>query len=307
MLFSLRREYAQFITSSGQLLLIFIGLKIGTQTGWLYCLPPIALFSLFAWRSSVTRLRLIRDTPTSKISSAAQGYVELVGRGMPFGETLVLSHLKQLPCLWFRYQIEENFRTRQTESWRTIEFGESHDSFILRDASGDCVVDPERAEISTIYKDQWREGNLRYTEWKLIKYDELYILGEFRTRTSAVEFNSNSELITLLSEWKKDMPALRKRFDLNNDGELDMAEWLLARKAAQREVAKNKLLAQSQPDLHIIAQPQDGKLFLISNYTPEQLSRRYFYWSWAHLAIFFTTLTCIGWLLQANHMGLHGF
>ncbi|MEQ1916142.1 MAG: hypothetical protein ABL856_05395, partial [Gallionella sp.] len=62
--FSPRREYAQLITSGGQLVLVVIGFQIGTREGWMFCLPAIALFSLFAWRSSLKRLRAIRDTPT---------------------------------------------------------------------------------------------------------------------------------------------------------------------------------------------------------------------------------------------------
>jgi hypothetical protein len=301
MQFSPRREYAQLITSGGQLLLIAVGFRIGTREGWQFCLPLIALFSLLAWRSSLNRLRAIRDTPTSRIDSAAQGYVELIGRGMPFGDVLLRSHLKQLPCLWYRYKIEERTYTgKNRENWRTVESGESPDSFMLRDATGECIVDPEQAEISTIYLDRWNEGELRYTEWKLLKNDRLYILGEFRTRSGAVEFDSNAELNALLAEWKKDMPALRKRFDLNNDGGLDMAEWMLARKAAQREVAKKMREAEAQPDLHLINRPRDGKLYLISNLTPEDLSRRYLYWSWAHLLIFFVALGALGWVLQAK-------
>jgi hypothetical protein len=91
---------------------------------------------------------------------------------------------------------------------------------------------------------------------------------------------------------------LHTRFDLNGDGELDMKEWMLARQAAKREVAKRMREAHAQPDLHIVCQPQDGKLFLISNLTPEKLSRRYLLWSWAHLVIFFGALGATGWLLQ---------
>ncbi|NNM79736.1 MAG: hypothetical protein HKM01_04700 [Gallionella sp.] len=298
--FSPRREYAQLITSGGQLLLLLIGFWIGTRTGWQFCLPLIAVFSLLAWRSSLNRLRAIRDTPTSRIASAAQGYVELIGRGMPFGEVPLLSRMRQLPCLWYRYQIEERYQSKNGTSWRTVESGESQDSFMLRDASGACIVDPEQAEISTIYRDHWNTGALRYTEWKLLKNDQIYVLGEFRTHSGAVEFDSNAELNALLAEWKTDLPALRKRFDLNNDGELDMAEWMLARKAAQREVTKKMRAAEAQPDLHTISQPRDGKLYLISNLTPADLSRRYLYWSYAHLLIFFAALGALGWVLQAK-------
>jgi hypothetical protein len=300
--FSPRREYVQLITSGGQLLLVAIGLQIGTSEGWLFCLPLIALFSLFAWRSSLNRLRAIRDTPTSRIGSAAQGYVEIVGRGQYFTEAPLTSHLRLLPCLWYRYKVEERYRGKNGDSWRTIDSGESPDSFIVKDKTGLCVVDPQQAEISTIYRDHWNTEDRRYTEWKLLKNDLIYVLGEFRTQSGSPGFDARAELNTLLAEWKRDMPALHKRFDLNNDGDLDMAEWMLARKAAQREVAKKMRELQAQPDLNIISQPRDGKLFLVSNLTPEDLSRRYLYWSWGHLLIFFAALAGCGWLLQTTSL-----
>ena len=296
MLVSLRRSYAELITSGAQLLLLFVGVKLESREAWLGCLSAMAIISFFAWLSALKRLRAIRGTPTSRVASAAQGYVELTGRGKPFGEMPLISKCRQLPCLWYRYKIEQR---GSKDKWQTIDSGESSDSFLLRDDSGDCVVDPEYAEIVTKHRDQWQEGDYRYTEWKLINSDNLYVIGEFRTRSGAMEFDSRAELNALLAEWKQDKPALHARFDLNNDGELDMNEWLLARQAAKREVAKKKRDAHAQPDIHLIGQPRDGKLFLVSNLTPEKLSRRYLLWSWAHVVIFFGALSGIGWLLQA--------
>ena len=296
MLVKLRREYAQLVTSGAQLLLLFVAAQLESRSGWLFCLAGIALFSVFAWQSALRRLRAVRDTPTSKIASAAQGYVELVGRGEYFGESPLMSKLTQLPCLWYRYRIE---RRDSEKNWKTEDSGESCDSFMLRDDTGVCVVDPEQAEITTQHRDQWQQGDRRYTEWKLLKQDCLYAIGEFHTQGgSTLTFDTRAELNALLAEWKKDMPALHARFDLDQDGELSMDEWLLARQAAKREVEKKKCEAQAQPDIHIIGQPRDGKLFLISNLTPDRLSRRYLLWTWAHLAIFFASLGAFGWLLQ---------
>lgn len=297
---NLRREYAQLLPVGGQIALIVLGLRIGTRQAWMICLPLIALLGVFAWNASLRRLRAIRDTPTSRIASAAQGYVELIGRGMPFGDVPLLSHLRQLPCLWYRYTIEERDRNDSRREWTTIDSGESPDSFILRDATGQCIVDPEHAEITTTYKDTWNDGNMRYTEWTLLKDNQIYVLGQFRTISGAIEFDSNAELNELLAEWKKDMPALRKRFDLNNDGEIDMAEWMLARKAAKREVEKKFLEVQAQPDLNIVSQPRDGSPYLISNLTPEALSRRYLYWSWAHIAVILIVIALTARMLQSD-------
>ena len=297
MLVSMRRSYGQFITSGAQLLLLLTGLQLASVTGWIYCLATMALISVFAWLSALNRLRAIRDTPTSKIFSAAQGYVELTGRGHQFGDTPLLSKLRQLPCLWYRYKIEQ---CDSEKNWKTVDSGESGDSFLLRDGSGECLVDPEAAEITTRHRDCWREGDYRYTEWQLIPQDSIYVIGEFRTKSCALEFDSRAELNALLAEWKSDMPALHHRFDLNNDGELDMNEWMLARQAARREVAEKQRIAESQADIHLIGLPHDGKLFLISNLTPEKLSRRYLLWSWAHLVMLFGALGGIGWVLQSG-------
>jgi hypothetical protein len=297
MLVRLRREYAHLVTSGAQLLLLLIGLKLESRNGWLACLSIMAVVSIFAWLSALSRLRTIRDTPTSKIAYAAQGYVELMGRGCVFGDTPLLGKLSLLPCLWYRYRIEKR---ESGNKWKTMDSGESDDSFVLRDDTGECVVDPEQAEILTKHHDQWHDGDYRYSEWKLIEHDRLYVIGQFRTQGGgSLDFSTREELNALLAEWKKDMPTLLKRFDLDGNGMLDMQEWMLARSAARREVAKMLREEQAQPDINIISRPREGELFLISNIDQDKLSRRYLFWSWAHLTIFFGSLGGLGWVLQS--------
>jgi hypothetical protein len=295
MLIWLRRTYADFITSGAQLLLLFAGVQFYSRNAWLVCLALIAVISVFAWMSSLKRLRAFCDTPVSKIASAAQGWVKLSGNGEQFGDQPVFSQLKRLPCLWYRYKLE----VRDVEGkWRIQDSGESFDSFVLRDSSGSCIVDPEQAEIFTRDKDSWTIDNYRYTEWRLHRRDTIYVIGEFRTKSCALEFNRSEEVKALLAKWKLDMPALLKRFDLNGDGVLDMTEWELARHAAQREVAKIQQEDQAIPDIQIIGKPRDDSLFLISNLTPEKISRRYLIWSWLHLLIFLGALCGMGWVVQ---------
>jgi hypothetical protein len=295
MLASLRRRYAMLVTSGAQLLLLIVGFQLGTRTGWLTSLGLMAAISLTTWLSALKRLRAVRDTPTSKIASAAQGYVELNGRGTAFGDTPLYSKLKLHPCLWYRYQIE---RRDSEKDWKTEDSGESYDSFLLRDQSGVCVIDPEQAEISTRHKECWTIDDHRYTEWTLNLEDRLYVIGEFRTKNCALEFNSRVELNELLAEWKKDMPALHRRFDLDNDGELGEKEWALARQAAKRVVAKNQQEMAANADMHLIGRPPDGKPYLISNLAPEKLSQRYLLWSWAHLTILLGALGGLVWVIQ---------
>lgn len=295
MLASLRRSYAELVTSGAQLVLLFVGLHMESSLGWYLSLGAISGISFFAWLSALRRLRAVGGTPTSRVASAAQGYVELVGRGKPYGDTPLISKLSRLPCLWYRYRIEEK---NSKNEWRTVDSGEVSEPFMLDDGSGSCAIDPSGAEIMTRHQDTWHEAQFRYTEWKLISGDSLYALGEFRTHSVGAEFDARAELNALLAEWKRDKPALHARFDLDSDGVLSEKEWMLARQAAKREVAKRKREAHAQPDVHLLGQPRDGKLFLISNFSPEKLARRYLFWSWAHLAIFFGALAGLGWMLS---------
>ena len=296
MLRTLRREYAHLVTSGAQLLLLVIGLKLESRTGWLWVLGIMTVVSLFAWLSALRRLRVVRDTPTSRIASAAQGYAELIGRGKQLSDPPLLSKLNGLPCLWYRYE----FAKKDSDNkWHVEDKGESNDPFLLQDDSGRCVVDPSGAEILTMHKDSWRKGEYRYTEWKLLDIDSLYVIGQFRTfGGSSIETTTKQEMNEVLAEWKQDMNSLHQRFDLDGDGQLDMQEWMLARQAARREAEKRIAEARAQPDTNYLVQPHDGRLFLISNLPQNKLERRYWLWTWAHLAIFFGALGGLSWILS---------
>jgi len=295
MLTALRREYAQLITSGGQLFLLFVGFQLESYTGWLWCLGIMAAISLFAWYSALHRLRTISGTPTSRIASAAQGYVELIGRGRP-GPTQLISKLRVLPCLWYRWRVEQHNEKNQ---WTTLDKGESSDYFMLRDDTGECVVDPEHAEIITKHCDSWIKGEYRYTEWKLIQDDYIYALGEFKTLGGGTTTLTHDKLVKqILSEWKIDNENLMKRFDLDENRALDMQEWMLARQAAKREAEKRLIEARAESDTNFMLQPHDGRLYLISNLGSDKLAHRYTLLAWAHIVILFGALGGLGWLLQ---------
>lgn len=296
MLVSLKREYAQLITSGGQLFLLLVAIQLESRTGWLWCLGSIAAISLLAWYSTLHRLRTVSGTPTSRIGSAAQGYVELIGRGKAY-ETPILARYSNLPCLWCRYRLER--RRSDNKGWHTEEHGESSAPFIIDDGSGKCVVDPEGAEIITRHMDSWTRGGYRYTEWKLIDIDRIYAIGEFKTVGGSTSTLTHSQLVSqVLSEWKMDNENLMKRFDLDGNNTLDMQEWMLARQAAKREAEKRLDQARAEPDTNFMLRPHDGRLFLISNLDHDKLALRYQLWAWAHIVIFFGALGGLSWLLQ---------
>lgn len=292
MLVSLRREYAGIITSGGQLLLLFVGFKLESRPGWLISIALMAALSVFAWASAFRRARAVADTPSSKVASAAQGYVELRGQGKPLGGTPVLSPVNGLPCLWFRYRIE---RRDSENKWTVESQGESDASFILDDGSAQCLVDPVGAEMLVTREDTWTKGDRRYTQWLLLQQQTIYALGQFATRGSVqLDLDAGEDVKALLAEWKRKPEDLLHRFDLDKDGQLSMKEWELARRQARREVAANHRELRTQPEVHVLHRPEDGRLYLISDLDPDGLASRYRFWSWAHLAIFFGALAALG-------------
>jgi hypothetical protein len=299
MLTTFRREYAQLVTSGGQLLLLFVGIKMDSRIGWLWCLAAMAGVSLIAWYSALYRLRAVSGTPTSRIGSAAQGYAELIGHGEAYGTPLI-SRYSLLPCLWCRYKLER--RSSDNKGWQTEESGEVGAPFLIDDGTGRCVVDPQGAEILTRHKDSWTLGERRYTEWRLLDIDFIYALGEFKTEGGSNTTLTHEELVKrVLSEWKMDNEDLMKRFDLNSNGVLDMQEWMLARSAAKREAEKRLNEELAKPDTNFMLQPRDGRLFLISNLDHDKLANRYQLWAWAHIVILFSALSAVTWLLNKTH------
>ncbi|HXF67273.1 MAG TPA: hypothetical protein VNK67_11335 [Burkholderiales bacterium] len=285
---TLRFYTSEWLTCGLHFIILSIAVQAETAAVWPYALAAISAVSFFAWIAAYRRYRLVHDLPTSKVATAAQGYVELFGRSEQIEGTPVLSRLTGLPCCWFRYTVER--RGSHDGKWVPEDSGESNAHFLLVDDTGECVVSPEGAEVITRRKQTWREGDRRYTEWLLLPKGRLYALGEFVTVSaqplSAAE--ERAEVGALIAEWKRDPRSLEQRFDLNRDGTLDMKEWELARLQARREVRgrRAQALARSVEGVHLLRKPRDGRLFLLADELPERIGRRYALWSAVHLFIF---------------------
>jgi hypothetical protein len=235
-----------------------------------------------AWLSAFRHARDIGDTPTSRVASAAQGYVELQGRARSLAGVPVRSPLTGLVCLWYRYEVQR----RQDNRWVPDGAGESDDSFILDDGSGQCLIDPEGATIVVSRRDRWRADGRRYTQWTLLDNDPLYAIGNFATRgTAELDASANEDVKALLDQWKRDRPQLLERFDLDRDGDISLREWELARRQARREVEKTHREARANAELHLLRRPDDGRAYILSSFAPQSLARRFHAWAAAHLAV----------------------
>jgi len=292
----LHHAHGHHITSAGHLILLFVGARIGTRSGWLFSLSVIAGISLVLWTLNFRRSRAIGDTPTSRIASAPQGYVELHGVGRMHEGQALNAPLTGEPCLWYRYRIEE----KRGKDWRSVEHGTSDATFLLDDSSGVAVVDPESAEITTSRRRHWTQGRRRYTEWLLTPGDEIYAIGQFATVGGAnSRLDHAGDVSALLAMWKANQPALKARFDLDGDGTIDLKEWELARRAAVREVRRRHDEIRSTAGHHVLARPADGRVFLLSNLDPDKLARRYALWTGMQLCIALTAGGTALWLMAS--------
>ena len=282
-----QHDTANLALGGGNLLILLLGFYLPSRLGWQVALALVGLTSFWAWYANLKRYRTVADTPTSRIASAPQGYIEIVGRGkQPPGVGLV-SPLTGLPCLWYRYRVER----RNDERWEHVESGVSPDTFGVDDGSGRILVDPEDAEIITPRKQISHSGGYRTTEWTLIEGETIYVIGEHVTLGGPhAMLDKNADLSTLLAEWKQDKVALLAGFDADRDGEISLDEWSHARETASAEVDRNHLDIRLSEGIHLMRKPAYGRPFLIANREVIALVRHFRLWSWAHLVFMLAAL-----------------
>lgn len=255
--------------------------------------PPLTLLlcsALFGFWRSLRHARLVDDTPTARIASAAQGYAELRGRGQPLAGLPLLSPLNGLPVLWWRLLTEKR---NEKGKWQQESLEQSQASFLLDDGSGSCLVDPEGAEMLVQRREVSERDERRYTLWTLLPHDPVYVLGDFRSLgplDGAVEgaMSESRRLAERLEQWKADRAGLLARFDLDGNREIDLKEWELARQQARQELRQQQAeeaATAAAAELQRIAAPADGRLFLISDLEPESIARRFKLWAGWHLLL----------------------
>jgi hypothetical protein len=228
------------------------------------------------------RLRLIRDTPTARLRSAPQGYVELIGQARPV-RTLMPAKLTGIPCCWYRWRIEKRSRSGRSDHWRTIDQGALERPFVLDDGTGECLVYPDGALLRSCIKERWFSavsggsrsvpsalaplfglgGRYRMTEERIAEGESVYVLGFHETpRRGSKE--QQALVRQLLKQWKRD-PERVQQFDLDGDGELDPSEWQRARSLAAELAQQGERRVAAEPVRSRVGATNDRRRpFLIS-------------------------------------------
>jgi hypothetical protein len=283
-------ESIQDIDMDGELLFEYLLFACGLAAAAAYSF----WFGFKAWREN----RLVGDTPTSRVRSAAQGYVGLSGKAAMLPKTQSVGPLTGIPCAWWQYTIED----RQGSRWepRIVDRGVSESTFILDDGSGQCVIDPRGAEVFSREKTVWYgdsewplariprgqgffggltdalipNGRYRYTEHRLQPNECLYTLGAFGVAGGVRADDPDAAVAALLHDWKQDQKSLLARFDDNHDGVLSSEEWGRARAAARQQILDHASAQPQTPSISVLSQPMDGRVFLLAALDGRSLSRR---------------------------------
>jgi len=287
---SLRSQNLQQLIAGSYLALGFFALRVGPGPEANACLLGVGVVGVLAWSASLRRARTIAQLPTSRIASAAQGYVEVVGRGSVDADNLITSPMSGVRCIWYRYRLYE--KDSERKEWNEIDEGVSSATFEIHDGSGPCRIDPDYAEVvGAEVRTTYPDGN-KLVEELLHGGIPIYALGELVTLGGAgTALSAREDVNALLASWKADPVALQRRFDLNRDGQVDLQEWELARRLAQKTVEREHRELRAQPGVHLVRAPADGRLFLISSLSPQALRRRFVRWAVFH---FICALAALG-------------
>lgn len=294
---------------------------------WVSLLVAFTLASTFLFARNLRRARMMEDTPTSRIRSAAQGYVELDGVGELLDGPAIVSPLSGERCTWYSYKVERREEVRDGDKrrsrWRTLRSGTSDSLFRLVDETGECVIDPEGASVLPSVSRVWYgqapdpvgvpparsrwlptivSGRYRYTEQLMRPGDPLYAMGYFKTMGTGTHLRAlKDDVIALLRTWKRDPERHLRGYDRDGDGRIDQEEWAAVQRAAVQAVHAERLRDESARSVHVLLQPpQAARPYILSAIPEQDLVRRYRRFATGAIAMVLLGSLCAGWLLNVR-------
>lgn len=282
---------------------------------WIPTLCIVAGIALIAGFVFLIRAWRVEETPVSLIRSAAQGYAKLKGHADLMPGPPIISPLTSSRCVWWSYKIEDRSRSARNQGGNVIESGTSNDLFLIRDATGECVIDPEHTEVFVADKKVWYgeephplrspplggfslTSRYRYVEETIVPQERMFALGFFRTQNANLGAMAiNDEIAQVLHTWKQDQAGLLRRFDADHDGQLSDQEWEGARQAAREQVLAQEQDAMQRQPTNVLAKSKDGRRFIISTRPEKQVVKRLQLWAAACLLLFVVTGAAAGYLI----------
>lgn len=218
-------------------------------------LAILAVLSLIWALSLYRRVRLIEDTASTQLSSAAQGYAELEGKVRLYDNETVRGPCKEMPIM----------------AWFSKHMISSTSGFILEDEKGRCTIDPRDAEVIT--------PNYRYNDHSynaIYPGETIYVLGYLETLNKhRSEYERQGLISKQMVEWKQNRFRFLDYFDKNHDDDIDENEMELARNTATDLIDRKLETVYQAPATHVISSPSDGRPFILSSVHPKKLIKTY--------------------------------
>lgn len=269
------------------------------------------------------RYRIMEDTPTSLLRSAAQGYNEFEGHAKLLPGEPIVAPLTKHTCVWYWYKVEEKqshyTRGRSRTSWHLCETGTSDGLFSLAGQTGSAIIDPDDAEVIPSISDVWYGtssypqsgpgsfvakhwlvgGRYRYSEKRIHENDSLYVLGQLNSLRRLGVSSLEEKISVLLQHWKKSPVDVLRRFDMNRNQVIDAQEWATAVVAAKKQIAEERPTLQLGAADNLIEKPLDSRQpYVLSAIPQEKLITRYQYRSWFSLSLFFISGSAAVWMFN---------
>lgn len=227
--------------------------------GWLSLFIFITLISLFQYYRNLLKARTIEDTPTAKIRSAPQGYSEILGKQYLLSNQPIIAPLSHMPCTWYAFSI---YKKNNRNTYILISQGESTEHFMIKDITGECVVDPIGADVKAKIQDSWYGFSTNPKgKAKNIMLILGFLFGKYYYKESRMNINSPIYALGNFSTTRE------------NNTEINMLS--------------KKGLTTRQP-------------FLISNFTPKQLAKKYRLYSILWLSLFLLFMPYSLWWLSVK-------
>jgi hypothetical protein len=266
------------------------------------------LFAIYQVYQTHRRYRFISDTPSSRIISAAQGYVELKGLAELIPDSRIVSPFSSRKCIWYQCKVEIRRTSGKRSYWVEESNQQSEDIFYLKDDTGCCVVIPEAARVIPSQQRVWYGnspqqrhlpvdkkhnvtrlfgfGNYRFTEKLIMVADPLYVIGEFETIQKSVNPQTIQQQVeALIQYWKTNPMRFLKPFDRDNNGKIQQQEWKLVRQQANMQIMQQ----HQQQLIHTIHKPHEtDQPFLISTVSEQELLRKKRLSLFLYLMLFFS-------------------
>lgn len=145
-----------------------------------FALSVCVVLGILAAVSGIIDLREIQRMPTSAIATAAPGYVELKGTLQPVAPgATVTGPFTHRTGVWYELESYSGFRRS------TVRHEGSAQPFVLRDATGDVIIDPKGLTVRTTHLSSslgsaWgiTTSSMRRTERMLLEGDAAFVQGE---------------------------------------------------------------------------------------------------------------------------------